>query len=884
MLNEVVFSVNHAKSSRRHGQCINALLVLLLVTLISISCGTVSAAPPNSGQPLVLAGTLPAGSVDQPYNAVLSVGGGASPYHFAIGSGVVPPGLTLNPTSGSFTGTPSTAGNYTFQVVVTDSPRPDQGTQSYSVTIAGDGGRRGGGIKVSVSPASVTLPSGGTQQFTANVTGTADTAVTWSASAGSINADGLYTAPNVKSITQATVEATSKKDRTKSASAAVTINPNQGQSLQITTSSLPSGQKGETYSATFSAAGGTQPYSWSVSAGNLPPGLALNTNGDLAGVPTTTGTFSFTVKVTDAKNLTATGNFSVTITTSSGYDGPAQLPLVKVPSSMADSPAPGGVVHVNAGGDLQSALNNAQCGETIQLQAGATFSGLFTVPAKNCDIKHWIIIRTSAPDGALPAEGQRLTPCYGGVASLMGRPAYNCQKPSQVLAKIQMTAPTNGPIQLANVANFYRFIGLEITRANGVGGSAVLFRSEGTSNHIIVDRSWVHGQAQDETRDGIVLNGASYVAIVDSYLNDFHCISGTGSCTDAHAIAGGNSQTQDGPFLIQGNFLEASGEGILFGGGPATTTPADIEVIGNHFFKPLQWMEGNSPFVGGPDGHPFIVKNHFELKNAMRVLVEANLMENSWGGFTQAGHGIVLSPTNQYSKGSGKNVCPICQVTDVTIRYTQVSHAGGGISMATEISPDRTRGAPALAGTRWSIHDLVFDDLSRKYVGGGDAFKIANAWPKNPLNTITINHVTAFPGPDSTLMFLGNFLVNPSMYGFVFTNNLALAGRYPVWNAFTKDSCAARDVPVISIANCFDTNTFQDNGLIASPAAFPPSAWPSGNYFPNTISDVGFVSYNNGNGGNYALTSSSPYKNKGSDGKDLGADIAGLAAALAGVD
>ena len=76
---------------------------------------------------------------------------------------------------------------------------------------------------------------------------------------------------------------------------------------------------------------------------------------------------------------------------------------------------------------------------------------------------------------------------------------------------------------------------------------------------------------------------------------------------------------------------------------------------------------------------------------------------------------------------------------------------------------------------------------------------------------------------------------------------------------------------------------FQNNGLIASPSAFPPSAWPRENLFPATVLAVGFVNYNNGNGGDYALLPGSPYKNKGTDGKDLGADIAGLTAALAGV-
>jgi hypothetical protein len=111
-----------------------------------------------------------------------------------------------------------------------------------------------------------------------------------------------------------------------------------------------------------------------------------------------------------------------TTNNNTGYDGPAQLPIATVASSMADTPAPGSVITVNAGGNLQTALDNAVCGDTIELQAGATFSGVFNFPAKSCDNDHWIIVRTSSADTSLPPEGQRLTPCYAGVTSLVGRP------------------------------------------------------------------------------------------------------------------------------------------------------------------------------------------------------------------------------------------------------------------------------------------------------------------------------------------------------------------------------------------------------------------------------------------------------------------------------
>src|SRR5437764_14959999 len=120
-------------------------------------------------------------------------------------------------------------------------------------------------------------------------------------------------------------------------------------------------------------------------------------------------------------------------TASASMDGPAELPRVSVNSSMASTPAPGARKLVAAGANLQQALNNAHCGDTLLLQAGATFTGIFDLPAKACDAQHWIVIRTSAPDSALPAQGKRISPCYAGVASLPGRPGLSCATPTKVM-------------------------------------------------------------------------------------------------------------------------------------------------------------------------------------------------------------------------------------------------------------------------------------------------------------------------------------------------------------------------------------------------------------------------------------------------------------------
>ena len=273
----------------------------------------------------------------------------------------------------------------------------------------------------------------------------------------------------------------------------------QGLQLQMTPGNLPLAQQGNMYGEAFAATGGTTPYSWSISAGAMPPGIAMKTNGSFVGTPTAVGAFNFTAMVTDANNKTATGNFSVNVTPANGYDGPAQLPIATVASSMADTPAPGAVITVNPGGNLQAALKSAQCGDTIELQAGATFTGNFQFPALNCDSNHWIIVRTSAPDSSLPAEGQRVTPCNAGVASLPGRPQYSCGNPQNVLAKLVVSNAANGPVIFQSGANHYRLLGLEITRATGTKASPTLITVKGTASYIVLDRGL--GPRHDARRD-----------------------------------------------------------------------------------------------------------------------------------------------------------------------------------------------------------------------------------------------------------------------------------------------------------------------------------------------------------------------------------------------
>jgi hypothetical protein len=90
--------------------------------------------------------------------------------------------------------------------------------------------------------------------------------------------------------------------------------------LSISTTSLPDGAQSTTYNQNLAAAGGTTSYSWSLKAGSLPAGLTLSSNGQIAGTPTTVGTSSFTIQVTDSSNpvQTATRALSITVLAANG--------------------------------------------------------------------------------------------------------------------------------------------------------------------------------------------------------------------------------------------------------------------------------------------------------------------------------------------------------------------------------------------------------------------------------------------------------------------------------------------------------------------------------------------------------------------------------------
>ena len=287
----------------------------------ALSIAVAAAAQP----PTVTTTSLPGGTAGTAYSTTLQASGGTTPYSWSVSAGTLPAGLSLVASTGVISGTPSTAGTVSFTVQVTDAAN-NTGTKALSIAVA-----------AAVTPVQITTGSvlagqvGVAYSTMIQATG-GTTPYSWSVSSGALPA-GLALAPATGTIsgtptTSGSFSFTAKvtdstlpsaQTATKAFNITIAAAPNP---VQITNSSVPSGQVGTSYSTTLTATNGTTPYSWSITSGALPAGLTLTAaTGTISGSPTTTGTSNFTVKVTDSGSpaTTASASFSITVVSGSSH-------------------------------------------------------------------------------------------------------------------------------------------------------------------------------------------------------------------------------------------------------------------------------------------------------------------------------------------------------------------------------------------------------------------------------------------------------------------------------------------------------------------------------------------------------------------------------------
>jgi hypothetical protein len=478
---------------------------------------------------------------------------------------------------------------------------------------------------------------------------------------------------------------------------------------------------------------------------------------------------------------------------------------------------------VRSGESLQSALNAAQPGDVIMLEAGATFLGNFTLPVKGGS--NVITIRSSAPDTVLPGAGTRITPAF-----------------SALLPKIQ--SPNTAPaLATAPGTHHWRLQFLEFG-ANQYGYGEIIQLGDGSSAQnqlsqvpyeIVVDRAYVHGDPTIGQKRGIALN-ARAVTIRDSHISDIKFAD-----QDSQAIGGWNGP---GPYLIENNYLEAAAENVLLGGSdPAIPNLVTEDVVFryNHVVKPLAWRS-----------QAWQAKNLFEIKNARRVLVEYNVFENNWAG-AQPGYAILMTPRNQ------DGGCPWCVVEDVTFQYNIVRNVAGGVNIS---GYDNLNVSAQTKNIR--ISNNLFYGVTQT-LGGTGWFLLIGSGPRN----VVVDHNTVDADGTTFVYAHGGSATDPEeIFGVQVTNNAARHNSYGINGASFSSGNSA-------INAYFPGSTIRGNWLAGGPA----SRYPSGNLFAGAFSDA-FV---NQAAADYRLAPGSILAGAATDGTNIGADLATLLAGTARV-
>ena len=306
------------------------------VTATSVSDTTKSASIRITVNPLPAISTqsLPQATAGVNYSATVSATGGTGPFTWTITSGTLPTGISLgssNSQTVALSGMPIAASSGSITFKVADSVG-NSATQALTLTVNPPATlvvtttSLANGVIGAAYSQTVTATGGVPAYHWSIISGTLPAGLSLNTTSGTIS--GTPTATGTSNFTIQVTDSEAPTAQTATANLSITVtNP---PPLQITTTTLPDGTTGTAYSATVTATGGVQPYTWSVSSGNLPNGLTLNTgSGVISGTPTATGTFNFAIQVLDAEQPTQETSANLSITINSGT--PLQITTTSLP-------------------------------------------------------------------------------------------------------------------------------------------------------------------------------------------------------------------------------------------------------------------------------------------------------------------------------------------------------------------------------------------------------------------------------------------------------------------------------------------------------------------------------------------------------------------------
>ena len=451
---------------------------------------------------------------------------------------------------------------------------------------------------------------------------------------------------------------------------------------------------------------------------------------------------------------------------------------------------------VGAGDNLQAALDQAQPGQVVQLQAGATFDGNFVLPVKSGN--SYITVRTSTPDSQLPGPTTRITLAHESLLPTLR--STNAQPALR-------TAPG---------AHHWRLMGLRFTTTTGAGdvislGDAVQRDRTLVPSDFILDRIMVRGNEAKGQKRGIALNSAN-THIRNSYIGGVRLIG-----QEAQGIACWNGP---GPFVLENNYIEAGGIGVLFGGAPPTIdqlVPTDIVVRRNHITRPVEWRSG-----------AWVVKNLLELKNAKNVQIEGNLLENNWSG-SQSGFAIL------FTVRAHSTSAPWTTIEHVRFENNIVRHTGSAINV---LGFDDA--APSRQLRDLVIRNNLFTDVSSGAWGGSGIFLQLGDEPAD----VHVEHNTVMQTGNIISVYGGTAAAPRLVPGFRFTSNIVKHNSYGIFGNNIGTGNPA-------IAAYFPASVIVGNVMAGGSA----NLYPAGNVFP-TVAEL-MAQFENAAADNYRLIATS---------------------------
>lgn len=386
-------------------------------------------------------------------------------------------------------------------------------------------------------------------------------------------------------------------------------------------------------------------------------------------------------------------------------------------------------VNVTAGQSLQVAINNAQPGDIIEVEAGVTFLGPVVLPAKSGTL--FVTIQSSRVS-ELPQA--RISSSH---ASLM--PKILCPAFEQAIK----TSPG---------ASFYKFDGIEVMPDPAVvsdvnmtriydlvrlgGGRLDQTTIESVPHHIKIDRCYIHGLSSTNFQRGISLNSMD-TEITRSYISEIHA-----KGMDAQAICSWNTP---GRLKIEDCYLEGSGENFLLGGSdPAIEAfiPADVQLLRCYLFKPLSWKG------------VWTVKNLLEIKAGKNIVIDGNVLENNWTD-GQSGIPVLFTVRNQ------DGTAPYSIISNVVFSNNTVKNAEGAINL---LGKDNEK--PSQQSSGLLIRNNLFFDIRGPFL------------TMNGYHNVTVERNTHLQSSNTmTLSY------TPSQ-GFIYRNNVTLEKAYGVIGDF----------------------------------------------------------------------------------------------------